>query len=449
MEKIIADFAHSLAKGGIKISITEITDALRALNRFGLDNEGKFYQILKAAMVKDAADYEVFDLAYNLYFHKAVPADPSAKPATPCHKGDIPLKGTAGMSDKAKSFYGAILQSDQAAIAAAASEAVSEADLSSLDLEGLLHQVKVTLSWFMVENALEMNHCSAGQEQLGHLEQELRVSLAQKLAATQSDAANTLLAAENLTEKDFNSLSARQVKAMEKRVEKLGRQLGSRYSYRLKPSKQGIINMRKVMAETAKRGYPPSRMHYLAKKRDKPSLLILCDISGSMAQYSSFFLQLVYAMEKRFQDIQSFLFIDNIVAANFPRNSNNTGAAIAAAILEAYVPRTGRTGQHCTTTGVSDYGKAFHFFLEKFSATLEPHKTVLILGDAKNNWFPAKRENLQAIAQKVKEIIWLNPQPQAAWNTEDSVINVYAPYCRRVVECRNLKQLTEIAQQLS
>ena len=84
MEKIIADFAHSLAKGGIKITITEITDALRALNRFGLDNEGKFYQILKAAMVKDAADYEVFDLAYNLYFHKAVPADPSAKPATPC-----------------------------------------------------------------------------------------------------------------------------------------------------------------------------------------------------------------------------------------------------------------------------------------------------------------------------------------------------------------------------
>lgn len=448
MEKIIADFAGDLKKAGLNISISEITDALKALDTFGISEEKKFYHILKATMLKDEDDREIFDLVYNLHFKANTSSPQYSLPQSSCHKGDIPLKGTAGMSDKAKSFYGAILNQDNEAIAAAVEEAIDNTDLSTLNLEELLRQAKVTLSWFMIDNALALNDRSEEREALKKLEKDLRFTIAQKAAAEIDTAAETILADENLWEKDFDALSAEQIKAMEKKIEKLGRKLGSRYSYRLHPGKRGIINMRKVLAETAKRGYPTDKMHYLTKIRNKPSLIILCDISGSMAQFSSFFLQLVYAMEKRFQDIQSYLFIDNIVEAKFPRQSNNPGSAIAAAILEAYVPRTGRTDQHCTTTGVSDYGKAFHHFLAKFGDVLNTGKTVLILGDAKNNWFPSNKENIRAIKEKSKEIIWLNPQPRETWDKEDSVIGDYAPYCKTVKECRNLRQLTEIAETL-
>lgn len=446
MENIIRDFAHSLKDCGLEIAPGEITDALKALDRFGLKDEKKFYTILKAAMVKDENDKETFDLAYSLYFHKLPVTAP--EPRETCCSRDIPLKGTAGMSPKAKAFYGAILNQDQQAIAAAIDEAVENIELNTLNLDELLRQAKVSLSWFMVDNALKLNSCLVEGEELKKHEKRLTLALAQKAAAQSHQAQEDILKGENLWEQDFNALSADRVKAMEKRIEKLGRKLGAKYSYRLTPSKRGIVNMRRVMGETAKRGYPTEKMHYLAKVRNRPSLIILCDISGSMARYSTFFLQLVYAMEKRFQDIDSYLFIDNIVAAKFPRNSNNPGSAIAAAILEAYVPRTGRTGQHCTTTGVSDYGKAFHYFLEKFSDTLSPEKTMLILGDAKNNWFPPQKENLKAISRGVKEVIWLNPQPRSAWNKEDSVIGEYAGFCSRVLECSNLKQLTEFATSL-
>ncbi|MDO4542501.1 MAG: VWA domain-containing protein, partial [Bacillota bacterium] len=327
-------------------------------------------------------------------------------------------------------------------------KAIKEAELTTLNLEELLRQAKVSLSWFMVDNALSLNDLVKEQAVLKKAEKRLRLGLAAKAARGDTETIEKLLAEENLLEKDFHTLSPLQIKAMEQKVEKLGRKLGARYSYRLRRGKSGIIDMRRVMGETAKRGFPTDKMHYLTKVRNKPSLVILCDISGSMAQYSRFFLQLVYAMEKRFKDIQSYLFIDNVVECNFPRNSKDSPAAIAAAILEAYVPRTGRTGQHCTTTGISDYGKAFHFFLQKFPDSLEPHKTLLILGDAKNNWFPANKENLAAMSKRVKEVIWLNPQPRSAWNSEDSIIGQYAPYCTKVEECRNLQQLTKIAETL-
>lgn len=446
MENIIRDFAHTLKDCGLEIATGEITDALKALDHFGLEDEKRFYTILQAAMVKDENDRETFDLAYSLYFHKIPITAPKSEES--CGSRDIPLKGTAGMSPKAKTFYGAILNQDQQAIAAAIDDAVTNIELNTLNIDELLRQAKVSLSWFMVDNALELNNCLTEREQLKKYEKQLALTLAQKTAAKSPEAKEELLQGENLWEQDFNSLSANRIKAMEKRIEKLGRKLGAKYSYRLIPSKRGIINMRRVMGETAKRGYPSEKMHYLAKVRNRPSLIILCDISGSMARYSTFFLQLVYAMEKRFKDIDSFLFIDNIVAAKFPRNSNSPSSAIAAAILEAYVPRTGRTGQHCTTTGVSDYGKAFHYFLEKFADSLSPEKTMLILGDAKNNWFPSQKGNLKTISQGVKEIIWLNPQPRSAWNQEDSVIGEYADFCSQVLECRNLRQLTEFAESL-
>lgn len=445
MEKTIINFAQALRMGGMKIALSEIIDALKALELFGIENPNKFYQLLKATLLKDQSDSAIFDLAFRLYFQSTAQKVNLESEKPSCNGTNIPTKGTAGMSAMAKSFYGSIVKKDGATLMEAANEALSNLDIEATTTQELLHQLKVSLSWFMVENALEQTANEKGKKTLAELETYLRQSIERKICDQNEDGFNQLLTAENLTDKNFAALSQNQVKAMEIRIGKLGKKLASKYSYRLRPGKSGVINMRKALKETAKRGYPPSKHSYLNKVRDKPSLIILCDISGSMAIYSSFFLQLTYAMSKRFTDIKTYLFVDNIIAANFPKDSATVGEAIAATISEAYVPRTGRTNQHCTTTGVSDYGKVFHHFLQKFSETLSPKTTVIILGDAKSNWFPPNKEDLKTIANKSQKLIWLNPEPEENWDTEDSIMGLYAQYCTYALECRTITQLEQCA----
>jgi hypothetical protein len=301
----------------------------------------------------------------------------------------------------------------------------------------------------MTTYALKENNDLDGQAFLTELETYLSLRAEREVIVTRGEKGiKECLDAKNLKAKDFSALSEDQVQDMERQLSRLGKKLASRYSYRLKPAKYGIPDMRRIMGETAQRGHLPAQLKYIDRVKNKPSVLVLCDISGSMAVYSSFCLQLVYAMERRFSGLHSFLFIDNIVETSLDFQGNTVSEAIAAAMEAAYTKRTGRNKNHCTTTGISDYGKALENFNKKFGHYLNTKTTVLILGDAKSNWFPPKPEELREIRTRSKKLIWLNPEPQNRWNTEDSIVNTYLPYCDSMVECRNLNQLEKIMTQI-
>jgi uncharacterized protein with von Willebrand factor type A (vWA) domain len=167
------------------------------------------------------------------------------------------------------------------------------------------------------------------------------------------------------------------------------------------------------------------------KIMDKPKLVVLCDISGSVAVYSAFLLQLVYAMNRRFQDMRTFLFVDEISEITADFKTNNVKEAVDRAISQA----------RCSRLGISNFGQVFEMFNVNYGHILDAKTTVIILGDGKNNWYPPRREELQAIAKKVKKLIWLNPEPMEKWNQEDSIIGLYEESCSMVLECRNLEQL--------
>ena len=111
---------------------------------------------------------------------------------------------------------------------------------------------------------------------------------------------------------------------------------------------------------------------------------------------------------------------------------------------KAYPKRTGRSKEQCTTTGVSDYGRALEAFRLKYPDAVKKTTTLLIVGDAKTNWFPPKPEELRDLRQQCSKLIWLNPEPQERWNTEDSMVKAYLPHCDLMAECRTPKQLEKI-----
>lgn len=444
METIILHFAELLRKSGISVSLSEEQDALRALKAYGITDKNTVYTLLKATLLKDEAEKDRFDTVWRICFFREPKLQTDVSPR-PCsgHDGEI---GTGGMNPEARHFYGLIRDHRGEEAAAVIDKAFRENDLPELTAEELEEQRKISLGWFMVAYALKQNNDNDGIVLFGDLERYLK----QRCEATVrrcggEKAIHEELATINQREKDFSALSAEQVRAMEKHIDKLGKKLASRESYRLKPAKSGIPDMRRIMADTARQGHLPTAMHYRNRRRNRPELVVLCDISGSMGIYSSFCLQLVWAMKRRFASLRSFLFIENMIEADFDLPGKTAAEAIAAAIDRAYPKRTGRSKEQCTTTGVSDYGRALEAFRRKFSDALTKNTTVLVVGDAKSNWFPPKAEELRDIRRQCAKVIWLNPAPAAQWDTEDSVVRYYLPHCTLMAECRNLRQLEHLA----
>lgn len=450
MDKIILQFIRALREGGVTVSLSEAADALTGLERFGVADEGRFYQILRATLVKEEADRRVFDVVYRVFFKNGTPLPvPQAEKLCNGGSGHDGEKGTAGMNEAARRFYGAVRERDGEKAAAMIDEAFQSTPLAELTAAELAEQLKISLGWFMTAYALKENEDRDGQAFLAELETYLGLRTERTVIAARGEAgAAECIKAENLKTRDFAALKESQVKAMERRLSRLGKKLASRHCYRLQPAKRGFPDMGRILAETARRGHLPGELKLLDRVKNKPSLLVLCDISGSMAIYSSFCLQLVYAMSRRFAGLRSFLFIDNIVETSLDFRENSVAEAVAAAMETAYAKRTGCNRSHCTTTGISDYGKALEQFNKKFGASPNAKTTVLILGDAKSNWFPPKPEELREIRAHCKKLIWLNPEPRAAWNREDSVVKAYLPYCDEMLECRNLNQLEKGIRQL-
>ncbi|HAA89998.1 MAG: Uncharacterized protein XD63_0791 [Thermoanaerobacterales bacterium 50_218] len=230
-----------------------------------------------------------------------------------------------------------------------------------------------------------------------------------------------------------------EVEEIKRRIAKLARKLASRYARRYRKAKHGRIDLRRTISRAMNTGGIPIHLKYRKRIISKPEIVLLCDVSGSVAVFSEFMLQLVYTIQNKFRAVRSFLFIDVVdeVTDYFLRNT------VEEAIDEAFARA------NFAFSGFSDYGRVFAMFVNKYLSTVSPKSTVIILGDARNNGYPDDRKFLEKIRNHVRRVLWFNPQPQEQWDKEDSIMSIYAQYCDQVFECRNLKQLEKAVEAIA
>jgi len=444
MDKRLLEFVNSLRHAGVRVSPGELVDCLKTLESFGVSEPKRFYLLLKATLLKSEVDSDIFDLAFRLFFQEEV-EKPDHLKGPGCCDGGFSLDGSgtgkAGMGAASRQLYESVQKKQSEVLINMVNKQLAQLNIDQESVDQILHRVKVKMEWFMVENAFQREG-KRGQEKsrtLKDLEQYLRHRI-EKLVVNQKgqEGLNDLLSKENLKQKDFGALNEFQVKEMEKRVQRLANKLASRYSYRSKPAKTGRVDMRRVLQKAARMGRTPEKLLLKNKVINRPRLVVLCDISGSIAVYSAFLLQLVYAMAKSFDDMKAFLFVDEIVEVTSRLKANNIKDAVYQAIAEA----------KCSRLGISNFGQVFEIFRICFGEILNPKTTLIVLGDAKNNWYPPRQEEIKLISKKVKRIIWLNPEPEHRWNLEDSIIGLYEQDCSDVLECRNLDQLERAVRKI-
>ncbi|MDQ3878650.1 MAG: VWA domain-containing protein, partial [Actinomycetota bacterium] len=232
---------------------------------------------------------------------------------------------------------------------------------------------------------------------------------------------------------DLSFLSATtDVDEIRKAVRPLARKLAARIAMKRKRATRGTLDMRRTFRHSLSTGGVFVETPMRRKIPHRPEIVILCDVSGSVARFSRFALLLTHALSAQFTRVRSFAFVDAIDEVTSYFDNEDFGAAIAA---------IGETARVVRDDGHSDYGSIFEMFLDEYGSGIGPKTTLLILGDARNNYRARGSHALKELAARARHTYWLNPEPRGDWDSGDSVASDYADLVDDMVEVRNLRQL--------
>jgi uncharacterized protein with von Willebrand factor type A (vWA) domain len=238
---------------------------------------------------------------------------------------------------------------------------------------------------------------------------------------------------------DFLRAQASDLAELRRAVAPLARRLAVRLSARRRLGREGRLDFRKTVRASLATGGVPVITHHRPRTVHKPELVVLCDVSGSVAGFSHFTLMLTQALREHFTGVRAFAFVDSTdEVTRFFR----PGADVADA-----VSRIGREADVVGFDGHSDYGNAFEVFADRWASAVGPKTSLLVLGDGRTNYRPPGLPVLADLVRRSRSAHWLNPEPRRLWGSGDSAADRYGEVID-MVECRNAAQLADFVTTL-
>lgn len=460
-------FVHELRAAGLPVSMTENLDAMRAVEFIPLDDRESLKAALGATLVKRQGHWNVFATVFDVYFamySKGVNNADGEEVASDGQSMSIEelmaaMDGGGAMGDVsneqlAQMLMQALTSMDREMLQQLAGAAVSRfagmepgrpvggayylyRTLRQLDSEGLVSK--------LLQQAQETGELGTGDfdERLAKEDFEGRVKvlkelieaeIRRRLVADRGVEAMARTLRKPLPEDvDFMHASRDEMQQLQRSIYPLTRALAARLAQRRRRRNRGTLDFRQTVRHSLSYGGVPAEPKFKHPKPHKPEIMVIADISGSVASFARFTLQFVYAMQGEFSKVRSWVFIDGIdEVTNFFDESDDIAEAIHRVNTEANV---------VWVDGHSDYGHAFEMWHNQFITEVTKKTTVIILGDARNNYHASQAWTIAEAQKRAKRVFWLDPEPKGYWDTGDSIISEYAKHCDATFECRNLRQL--------
>jgi uncharacterized protein with von Willebrand factor type A (vWA) domain len=223
-------------------------------------------------------------------------------------------------------------------------------------------------------------------------------------------------------------LEQRQIAQMRVLIRQIARRLRERFSKPRKRQRRGHLDVRRTIRRNAAWGGVPFLTAWKRRHRDKPKIVAICDVSGSVAQVSDFFLLLIHSLHEVVSDVRSFAFSGNLIEVSAMLENNKPEEA-----MKQIMSSVGY--------GSSDYGRSFADFEKDFMSAVTPQTTVIVLGDARSNNLDPRADILKRIGERSKRLVWLNPEGRVSWGFGDSEMPRYATFCNVVRQCATAQQL--------
>jgi uncharacterized protein with von Willebrand factor type A (vWA) domain len=447
-------FLDALRKAGLTVSLAEVIDATRAMGAIELIDREALRAAYAACVLKRPAQRTTFDMLFDLWF-PAVTGDPTAQlEADP----DAPESDEPPSNDLMRELLRQLLlDGDEEMMRRFARQAVQSlgrADTAPGRQSWFSYRVLRQLSPETLIASL-LDAMLAGKDRGGldekvarqtiserikqfqeMVEQEVRRRLAEDRGAEQIAKTAVQPLAEQV---DFLRASRNDMAELRRQVFPLARRLATRLTARRRLGRKGKLDFRRTVRASLATGGVPLVTHHKPHKPHKPELVVLCDVSGSVAGFAHFTLMLAYALREQFTKVRAFAFIDTCdEVTRFFTPGGDVADALARMNAEAKL---------VWFDGHSDYGHSIEAFAEAYPDAVGPKTSLLILGDARNNYRATGAQTLKMLVQRARHAYWLNPEPEAYWGTGDSATRAYAEVID-MVECRNAVQLEEFVQKL-
>src|SRR5262245_6158029 len=460
MEERILEFIGDLRRAELRISTAEALDALSASAEVGLLDRETFKSSLAATLVKESRDLETFNRIFNLYFldlealgeglKKALgPTDPRVQDQL----DQLIDQENLDLDELTELLMRGQGSEMEMAIRSGSQSAGLERLMYFLQVGYFSRRISDQFDWSAIERdiekimqALEAQGLDPGQ--LARIRNYLELRLeafrrmirqhVQRELERRAYRAGEKLTREVLADKPLFALTPDEVAQMRNVVARLARKIKDALALRQRQEEKGRLDSRRTIRQSLQYGGVPMEVRYRRRHREKPKLVTLCDVSDSVRNASRFMLQLVWSLQECFSRVRSYVFVSEIAEVTQAFNTYPVDRAIEWALKGSPVD------YHCR----SDFGYAFNRFVRTELDTLDRKTTVLVLGDARNNYNDPQAWAIRLIRERVKGIIWLNPEGQWGWGIGDSVMPLYAPSCDIVKECRTVTQLVQVVDQL-
>ncbi|WP_371360989.1 VWA domain-containing protein [Sporomusa malonica] len=452
---MLVDFVRLLREAGLSVTTMEAADALKAAELTEFDPV-LLRGVLETTLVKSMWERPVFTALFDLYFDLTPPVEQvkpkqealTIKGATADGSG----RSSAGAGGDADGLLEMIDNQPAAVLEELARQVTAEMPLDNAQPEEIsnkLRQVQVGLRWFEAVNKVERRYVTEQMKEsafqkwqkiFAQLEALIRRELERK-AVRQFGRQHIIKLVEfaNIRRREFDCLTAAEITAVEQEITKLAKKLAERPGIRLRHAKRGKVDIRRTFQEVVRTGGCPLRLKYRDKVKSKVDLWLFCDVSNSVERFSRFMLQLVQAAHRRYANIRSFVFVDEAVEVTDWFKNQDVNAFFQARHLRDRFNRR---------VGLSRYDLVFEQIARHELPAITARTKVIILGDGRNNWHPGGSEELAKITERAQAVYWLNPLPESDWLEGDCLMKEYQPYCRQLFECRNLEQLTDVANRI-
>ena len=462
MKDRIVEFANVLRRNGVRVSLSENMDAFRALGLVGIGDPHLFRNALRSTLVKRASDIKPFEELFNFFFlgigeaidalDRRIMEELGLTPQQFQQMLEQIQRLLKEMEGELSPLTRALLTGNRGELERLLREAASqEAEAASLDSFRLtpytrmagrlqLDRVRTEVEGFkaMLQMLAEggenlqnvMRYLDERMRDLNRLLREIIQQEQRKRGVEPTDYSQR----SSFADKSFSFYTEDDIRRMNEAVARLAQRLKNRLSVRRKKAARGRFNVKATLRTNMQYGGVPFHIELDRRKKTKPQVMILCDISDSVLNASRFMLQFVYSVQDLYAKVRSFVFVSDIGEVTKLFEEHEIHRAVETALK----------GEVIDVFSHSNFGRAFELFFKNHFVAVTSKTTVLIIGDGRNNYNRPNEWVLREIQQKAKQLIWLNPESRMTWGVGDSEMPRYAPYCDVAEECRNINQLYKV-----
>ena len=437
-EQVLTDFIRALRSADVRVSTGEAIDAANAVKLIGYGDRTLLADTLRCVLAKSPTEQVAHDRLFDLYFSQAPSSPP---PANPSENDD-------GGSETPDDLLDLLESGDEAQMAMALQQASRDVGLTDIQFSTQVSYYAQQMLKSMGLDRLESEMMSAFRERTpegearaqelidGRKEMFSRTrEYAQQAFDTFGAGATELFRQDFLSEKSISSLDRRDLERVRVLVEKMAKRLAVKHSRRRRKKNRGVLDVRRTLRSNAGFDGVPFDLSWKQKKRDRPKIVAICDVSGSVAQVVRFFLMLLYSLNDVVPDIESFAFSGRLEDVSDTLENEEFNPAMDKII---------------NTVGMrsTDYGQSLSDLKTDHWQDIDRRTTLIILGDGRSNYGDPRIDIFQEATARAKQTVWLCPEPESQWGTGDSEILRYRPFCNRLTHVATIKDLERVIDEV-